>query len=67
MARSIERAIAQGKERARKNSRLDLNHNEIATLMDKVIKAEPSKKYEAIFEVIGDAYYMGFGVGSRNA
>ena len=67
MARSIEKAIDEGKEIARKQGRLDLGAKEIDYFYNEFLSIAQEKGLaEAIFRTVGHSYLMELAVGKRN-
>lgn len=66
--RDVKEQAEQGRTFLEKHERADLSVSELKQFFDNyAAKAKESGNYDALLEVIGDAFKMGVAVGARNA
>lgn len=66
--RDIEKQIVKGREIIKKHRKAEITLTEIDYFMDMFDdQAKQHGTYDALFKVIGNAFFMGCAVGSRNS
>lgn len=67
LMRNVEKNIMEGQKIVKNNDRLDLYGTDMQTFFNQFKDiSEKKNSYDALWEVIGNAYYMGLAVGTRN-